>query len=907
MTSVRFPILPLATTPHAALAAGAAHAPYLARLDRQFGGELATSEANDVFLAAVRNIETLCETADRAEVIVALREERKRAHAAIAALDLSGRDSPGQTTQRMTRLADVCVAKALDWALAARGLSRTGLFLVALGKMGAGELNYSSDIDLAAFFDPDLFDSGNRDPADAASRVVQAAMRLLDEQTENGFVFRTDLRLRPDPSSTPVAVSVRRALIYYETVGQNWERMVWIKARPVAGDLEAAEAFIDRITPFVWRPHLDYWAIADVHAIKNMINTKANAASLTASANVKLGPGGIREIEFFAQTQQIILGGRIASLRAPGTLQALKKLSEQGVVDQDTYRDLAEAYPFLRGVEHRIQMLSDQQDHSLPAGGRDREAVAALCGYPDLHAFEHCLNEVRQRVHTHYSQLFATETRKRQSAIEGNLVFTGVDPDPGTIETLAALGFEAPEAVIEAVGRWHRGRIPATRTERGRELLTALLPDALSAMSVTGEADIAFRRFSQFLEGLSSGVQTLSMLTAEHRLLSDLIATLALAPQLGRTLAKRPSLLESLVSEDVRKAAPEIDPQADFETAIDLFRRWHAEAFFLIGHRLLHGDLRASDAARAFSDLADTSLQAMAAVAEAETVRRFGSPPGRWCVAAMGKFGGREMTAASDLDMQLIFDRDGHDEAQAWFTRITQRLITALSADTAEGHMYEVDMRLRPSGRAGPVATSVEAFESYHREAAWTWELMALTRLRPMAGDRELCARVTQIAHAAMLSAQKRPELDSDILDMRRRLWREKPPAGPWDLKLRDGGIVDLEFVVQRALLKAGRADVFQTSLSRAIPSLDRLGVLNTGDADVLLKGHKFLQALQQVQRLAVGDGKAEGPVSKGLRNRMMRAVSAQTFADVEAQLEEHCGRIADLRRREIGSLATES
>lgn len=900
-------IIPLAKTPSGALAAAARHAPYLARLEAQYGEELASLGAEAVFEAALQEVLACPNTADRDDILCRLRVSRKRAHAAIAALDLSGLDLPERTTLRMTQLADACLSKALDWAVAARGLSTTGLFVIALGKMGAGELNYSSDIDLAAFFDPDLFDPGGRDAGDTASRVVQAAMRLLDDQTADGFVFRTDLRLRPDPSSTPVAVSVRRALIYYQTVGQNWERMVWIKGRPAAGDLAAASRFIENITPFVWRPHLDYWAIADVHAIKNMINTKANTGTSGAAANVKLGPGGIREIEFFAQTQQIILGGHVPSLRAPSTLQALKSLADHGVVSAAVHDDLSLAYPFLRAVEHRIQMLGDQQRHSLPEDPGDRRAVAALCGFGGLEEFEAGLAQTRRVVHDHYSRLFATETRKRRSAIEGNLVFTGVDPDPGTVETLTGLGFEAPEDVIQTIARWHRGRTPATRTERGRELLTALLPDALVAMSGTGEADIAFRRFSQFLEGLSSGVQTLSMLGAEPGLLNDLIATLALAPHIGRSLAKRPSLLEALVSVEVRRPAPHIAPETDFETAIDLFRRWHAEQFFLIGHRLLHGELAASDAATAFSDLADTCAREMAAIAEAETQRRFGVAPGVWCVAAMGKFGGREMTAGSDLDMQLIFDRGEHDEAQAWFTRLTQRLITALAANTAEGHMYEVDMRLRPSGRAGPVATSIEAFDSYHRDGAWTWELMALTRLRPMIGDPALCERVTGIAQTAMLGARMKSELDADILDMRRRLWREKAPSGPWDLKQRAGGIVDLEFIVQQAMLKAGRPDVFYPSMSRAIRALHEFGFLTSEESGTLRMAHKFFQALQQVQRLAFGSGQTKAPVSRGLRDRMRRAVSGESFADVEVQLEWHCARISELRTKKIGTLETDS
>jgi len=345
-------------------------------------------------------------------------------------------------TQRITDFADASVRAALRVSLNQAGLDQAGLFIMALGKMGAGELNYSSDIDLAVFFDPDVFEGGQREPVDAAIRVTREAMRLLDQRTPDGYVFRTDLRLRPDPSSTPLAVSTRRAELYYESVGQNWERMVWIKARTAAGDQTAGAEFLNMLEPFIWRRHLDYWAIGDVQAIKNMINAKTGDKSLhDVAADVKLGVGGIREIEFFVQTQQIILGGRNPALRVRGTLEGLAKLVEIGAVVDEVADELGRAYTFLRSVEHRIQMLDDEQTHTLPADEIKRANVAALAGASSLEAFDCAIVETRRLVHRHYANLFADETRKREAPIQGNLVFTGVDDDPATIATLSELGF----------------------------------------------------------------------------------------------------------------------------------------------------------------------------------------------------------------------------------------------------------------------------------------------------------------------------------------------------------------------------------------------------------------------------------------------------------------------------------
>lgn len=892
----------LSEHPVEALALASEHAPYLAKLQDM---NVDLTNPDQVLRQAMQQCERISE--GEGEPFADLRKAKKLAHVAIAANDLSGRSSLSETTKSITCFADAAMGAALQSTLRSRDLSSDGMFIFALGKMGAFELNYSSDIDVAAFFDPKRFDGGDYETADAAARVIRQMTTLLQDRTRDGYVFRTDLRLRPDPSSTPVAVSTHRANVYYDGVGQNWERMVWIKGRCAAGDAEAGAVFLDSLQPFVWRRHLDYWAIADVHAIKNMINAKGGSKSLhDVAADLKLGPGGIREIEFFVQTQQIILGGRHPSLRVRGTLQGLDQLVALGSVNSETAQSLGEAYEALRMVEHRIQMMDDAQTHTLPAFEAKRASVAALCGYSELDRFDADLIAIRKQVNAHYRELFADETRKRTQAIDGNLVFTGVDNDPETVSTLNQMGFADPEHVIERVRQWHRGRTPATRTTRGRELLTAFLPDLLSAMGKTGEADEAFRQFGRFFEGLKSGVQVLSMLVAEETLTDDLVTTLAIAPRIAATLARRPGLLETLVSSRMAHPAPEISMDTDFETRLDLVRRWHGEQAFLIGHQLLHGQLAAVDAAKAWSDLADTCLRLMTDAASAETERRFGPAPGPWSVVGLGKLGGREMTAESDLDLLVIYDASGKEDGQAWFTKFTQRLISALSAETAEGRLYETDMRLRPSGRAGPVATSLSAFELYHKTNAWTWEHMALTRLRPIAGDAELGRKIEETAEQ-ILNTGDPVARTQDVLDMRARLYRDKPPSGPWDLKMRKGGLIDIEFITQHAILTANEPQCLMPQLNAAHQQLRETGIWTTEDFDLMSKAFRFLQALQQVQRIAHDDAPSDENHSNALKNRLCRATGCDGFEALSLELTGVCDAVSAMFEKKVGKLATEN
>ena len=859
-----------------------------------------------------------------------MRSAKEAAQLAISAADLSGGWAQDVVLEQLTALADASVQSALKLAVREGwkagwfeekrdGDEMPGLFTLAMGKMGARELNYSSDIDLIVLFDLDIIPMTGLRVKEAMTRVAKTLVRILDERTADGYVFRTDLRLRPDPGSTNPAVSTQFAHGYYESVGQNWERMAHIKARVCAGDGEAGEAYLEELSPYIWRRHLDYWAIADVHSIKRQIHAHGGHAELQSpDFDVKLGRGGIREIEFFAQTQQLVLGGRIPSLRAPKTKDALAAMVEAKLVSADQSRDLCAAYDFLRGVEHRIQMLNDEQTHKLPMPGPKRDAVRALAGYQDGSLFERDVASVRGRVHGIYSDLFATE--ERLSGEAGNLVFTGVDDDPGTVATLQELGFTDPSRVIHVFQQWHRGSIPATRSARSQQLLTSLGPRLLEAMSKAGEPDTAFQRFMEFFSGLNSGVQVMSLMLAEPALTREVISTMAFAPKLAADLARRPALMEAMLEPSFRapvhadKAGARAERlkvilgrATDFEDSLNAARRFHRDEAFRIGYQLLQGVISASDAGMAYADLADACVGALANVCEKDVLSRFQGSIGKWTICALGKFGGRELTATSDLDMMLIYD-PGEEGGGTLAARFVQRLVAALSAPTEEGTLYEVDLQLRPSGKAGPVAVRLSSFERYYHEEAWTWEFMALTRIRPVAGDAELGRRVAELARDALRIKSRDPKITADVTDMRQRMARERPAKSNWDVKLAPGGLIDIEFLIQHAILLAA-ADVpraVQPTSLDAIKALAGAGRVAPADAATLAEGLTFQLHLQQALRIASGDQFDPALASPGLKHWLANHLGLKEFSALDLKLARVQGAVAELRGQKLGSLTTE-
>ena len=775
------------------------------------------------------------------DVRAPLRRMKGDIHLLTALSDLGGVWNLDRVTGALSHFADAsaqAALKAVAHDLRERGklLSAPddtrgplpGLFGLAMGKHGAFELNYSSDIDISLFWEPETFTSvlsDGQEPQRVADRIAQALSSLMQERTADGYVFRVDLRLRPDPSSTPPVVATTFALPYYESVGQNWERAAFIKARAMLGDIEAGEGFLKALVPFVWRRSLDYPAILDIQSIKRQIHAHKTGEGLEAAgANLKLGRGGIREIEFFAQTQQLILGGRDPRLRAPRTVDALAVLTEAGHITEQVRAELTSAYEALRGLEHRVQMLDDEQTHTLPADAGRRSAVAALAGEGDLVAFDAQVESILVGVNNRYGELF--EGEEELSSSYGSLVFTGVENDPETLATLKRMGFEDPGAAADTIRAWHHGRIPATRTARGRELFTRLAPRLLEAVAHTGAPDAAFRRFAVFFAGLSAGVQVQALFLNQPKLFEMVVGVMAFAPKLARTLGRYPAALDSML--DARfhtqlgvntglfdQMAEEAAAAPDFEKAMDAVRRLHRDQMFRIGVQTLTGRIDARESGRAHTALADGVIQALAPAAMAETVRQGGAlVGGAVAIVALGKAGSREMTAGSDLDLMTVYagPAEGMSESKGWapgvfYARFTQRLIAALSARTSEGGLYEVDMRLRPGGSKGPVSLRLSAMESYYAEEADTWEFMALTRARVVWSDDLAFAGETERSLEAILR-RPRPGVDvgADARKMRDLMQRERPGSGEWDMKLSPGGQVDAEFVAQVGQLRSASA-----------------------------------------------------------------------------------------------------
>ncbi len=830
-----------------------------------------------------------------------LRTLKSEIHLLTALADLGGVWDLDQVTGALSRFADAAlhaaVALAADEAFAAGKTTRKGnagegplpgLFCIAMGKHGAFELNYSSDIDISFFHEPDALPLAPGIEAQPfAARMADRIAAILQHRTADGYVFRVDLRLRPDPSSTRSSVSVPAAFHYYESVGQNWERAAFIKARVVAGDTPRGVLFLQALQPFIWRRNLDFAAIADIHAIKRQIHIHKVDDRLTAAgADLKLGRGGIREVEFFVQTQQLILGGRQPQLRSPRTLDALAALTDAGHVAAAAAADMAGAYRTLRGLEHRVQMIADEQTHRLPQSDKSRRAVAALAGYSRLAPFDAAVAKLLRAVNRRYGALFAGE--EPLSSRFGSLVFTGVEDDAETVLTLARMGFAEPARISSIIRGWHHGHIAATRTERGRELFTRLAPRLLDAVAATDAPDPAFARFADFFAAISVGVQTQSLFLAQPRLLEVVVRVMAFAPRFARTLARRPAALDALL--DARFFNPVAEPldipaylaaAADFEGAMNRGRRLYAENAFRIGVQVLSGVIDATAAGAAFAALADGIIQGMADAALAEIVRTAGDFPGDVVVIALGKCGSCEMTARSDLDLMTLYRSAAPDAASAFkgwsgetfYARFTQRLVTALSSPTTEGTLYDVDLKLRPSGTKGPVAVSFSAFESYYDGAAETWEFLALTRARVVWATTPAFAADVQRAITTALRRPRDPfATGQDVADMRQLMRDERPASGFWDMKLSDGGLVDIEFCAQYSQLIGG-------------PLHRNTGEALAASAPELLVAWTLQQSLVQLIKIALEDDADVDDQPAPFKALLAKAGGVRGFATLKRRL----------------------
>ena len=880
--------------------------------------------------------------ADTASVMSELRVAKRRAALLIGLADIAGRWPLDRITAALSDLADAALAVAIRHLLgnAARAGEielrlggeiehDCGLIVLGMGKLGARELNYSSDIDLILLYDPERVRYRGRTTIQQCfARLARELVRILDERTADGYVFRTDLRLRPDPASTPPAISVEAALNYYESAGQNWERAALIKARPVAGDRAAGDAFLRELRPFLWRKHLDFAAIQDIHSIKRQINAHRGGARIAiAGHNIKLGRGGIREIEFFAQTQQLIWGGRLPALRVSGTCEALRALAQAGRIETFVADEMIASYAFLRRVEHRLQMIDDAQTHTLPADAEGLRRVAMFFGEAAVEDFTRDLRYHLTQVEKHYARLFEEAPSLAGS---GNLVFTGIEDDPETLATLRGFGFVEPGAAAAVVRGWHHGRYRATRSQRAREILTELVPSLLKAFGGTANPDSAFTRFDQFIGRLPAGVQFFSLLQANPALLELIAEIMGSAPRLAEQLARQPILLDGVLSSDILAAPADrttlaaelssaLGAARDFGDVLDIARRWTNDRKFHIGVNILRGRISGDAAGAAFADLAETVIDGLLPPVTAEFARAHGHVAGgAFAVIGLGKLGGREMTVTSDLDLVLIYDAPASVEASdgprplavaTYYSRLSQRLINALTVLTPEGLLYEVDMRLRPSGSAGPIASSLAAFQRYHDELSWTWEHMALTRARPVAGVAALQSRTMALVGEILGRPRDHDGLVVDIADMRERIGAQHPNPSPWDIKHRRGGLVDAEFIAQYLMLRhaAERPDLLRANTSAALVALAEAGFLDDTAAQELVAALALWHQVQGTLKLVLDETLNEATAPPALTAMLARNAGAVDFATLKVDMTAAAETVRAHYRATIETPATKA
>lgn len=867
-------------------------------------------------------------------VAAALRRLKHRAALVIAAADIAGVWPLDKITGALSHVAGASLQAVLDAVLLQ--LDRDGQLAIGkapdaaaftvlgMGKLGAGELNYSSDVDLILLYDRDA--PALLDDEQAPRHLVRAArllVQLMSESSADGYIFRTDLRLRPDPSSTPLAMSVQAAELYYESVGQNWERAAMIKAHPVAGNRAVGEAFLAALRPYIWRKHLDFAAIHDIHSIKRQIDAHRGGGTVKVLGhNVKLGRGGIREIEFFAQTQQLIFGGRDPSLRLRGTVETLRALNAAGHVADRATEELIEAYGFLRRVEHRLQMIDDKQTHSVPESEAAAAALATFLGYPDFHAFERELLQRLRCVEAHYAHLF--EEAPSLAGPGGNLVFTGTDDDPGTLQTLGTLGFKDPSAAAGIVRRWHHGRYRSTSSARARELLTELMPTVLKAFGETAAPDQALLNFDLFLTNLPAGVQLFSLFKANPALLELVAAIMGSAPRLAAHLARRTMLLDSVLSPSFYDALPPVFEMTgeltrlladtvDEQDLLDATRRWTNDRRFQVGVQQLKRIVAPAQAGLAYSAIAQATISALCERVEGRFAELHGGFRGqRLAVLGLGKLGSREMSATSDLDLIFVYDIPPGLEASdgirplppiQYYTRLSAKIVTALTALTNEGALYEVDMRLRPSGRSGPLANSLEGFSAYHAQSAWTWEHLALTRARVIHGPAPLAGELERIIKATLCRSRDPATLVRDVADMRDRIAEHAPAKSIWDFKHVPGGLFDIDFVAQYLALRhaATHPDILDPHPAEMLRRTAAAKLIDGADVEKLIAARLLLSDVQSLLRLTLDGDEAtfdEAKAPEGQRRLIAATENAPDVATLRRQIEAETQAARAIYRR---------
>jgi len=816
-----------------------------------------------------------------------LRIERRAMALNVAIGDLAGVFDLTAVTGALTRFADYALDTAIRTAIEERtpGAEPRGFVAIALGKQGSSELNYSSDIDPILLFDPATLPRRPREePEEAAVRIGKRVVELLQARDGDGYVLRVDLRLRPSPEITPIALPVDAAIGYYEAQALPWERAAFIRARAAAGDIALGQRFLDAIRPFVWRRALDFGAIGEIRGISARIRDHhSQGQAFGPGYDLKRGRGGIREAEFFAQIRQLIHGGRDPALRAPATRDALSRLAEAGWIGTDESTALIDGYTLLRTIEHRVQMIDDRQTHALPTGDA-LDRVAKLHGLDDSGAL---LALLEPRV---------TATGRIYDALD-DTVRPAFSHDAVTLEAdLAEAGFDEPESARRRIEAWRGGAYPALRSPAAREALEAVLPTLVPALATAPVPQAALLRLDALLERLPSAINIFRLLEARPGLATLLAAILSHAPTLADDLGRRPDLLDGLIDATAFERVGDVaaleaimragEAGGDYQSRLDHVRRVVGELRFALGAQIVAGASDPLDVAAGYARVAEAAIGVLATATIDEFAKVHGRvPESELVVLALGRMGGAMLTHASDLDLIYLFTGDFAAEsdgpkplgATLYYNRLAQRLTGALSVATAAGPLYQIDTRLRPSGGQGPLVVTLDSFARYQREDAWTWEHMALTRARPVFGSANARDAVAAIVRGVLEGDRPARDVIADARTMRNDMAAHKPPQGALDAKLLPGGLVDLEFAthVVQLVNKAG----FDPNLGCAIDALIREGLVPPS----LRPAHDVLTRLLVTLRLVAPDAAPPGHATEDL---IARAIGVADWPAVVATLE---------------------
>ncbi len=803
-----------------------------------------------------------------------IRRYRDKEYFRIGMLDLLRRADLKQITAELSSLASATLEVALRFSDCyirkteiALDRPTSDFVVIGMGKLGGGELNFLSDIDL-------IYLSSENNRGEYFTKLANTLTRVIGDVTADGFVFRLDLRLRPDGESGPIVISLPAALDYYTQWGETWERSALIKAMPVAGDIALGMEFIRGIEPFVYRKYLDYTTIEELKELKHRIESSMRQRILV-SWDVKTGAGGIRSIEFLVQTLQLINGGRIKRIRKANTLEAIDSLAMEKLISADEARRLKDAYVFLRELEHRIQIADGRRTHSLPEG-EELIHLARRMGFNGdnnkvQEDFFTALNQYKDFVNYAFSSLFYKE--EKESISQTYIEMLGEEIDRNSIvNKLKKQGFENPEKAFEILKELKEEPVKKRFSSRAKQIFNKLLPIMINEASLSTDPDSAIHYLSGFLKRVGGRIVPYYQLAENRETLRYLISLFANSEFLSKFLINHPELLDYLILKNYaspvktkESMASELDEllgeSDDYEMQMNVLRRFRNTEILRIASNDLYGEITIEDVSSQFTALAEIMLERCLRIAMDHLREKFGEPgDSKIAIIGLGKLGGRELGYNSDLDIIFIYSDDGHTKhsrksitLREYFTYVAQRVISLLSTYTADGYVFKVDTRLRPSGNAGAMVTSLDALKKYHAESAWLWERQAMIKSRHVAGDLKFGQKIENIIKEIVFSRSLTDNEKQEMDRMKERIISEhRQDKNKYNLKYSTGGLIELEFTVQGYQMKYGK-DIEELRMPETVPAIKTLiskGILLEEDGNVLLKSHSFLRKLENRIRL---------------------------------------------------------